>query len=417
VENGLLQIRALQKTQSGPAVFDDDPSYNPQDTSVTRAYTSARLRTKNQGDWRYGRMEVRAKLPHGQGIWPAIWMLPSQWVYGGWPLSGEIDIMEAVNSNAAGGNQIFGTLHYGAAPPNNKYTGAAYTPAQPVWEQFHNYAVEWEAGEIRWYLDDQHFATQTQAGWFTTASSKPGAPFDQAFHLILNLAVGGNWPGNPNAQTQFPQTLWIDHVRVYRCSSNPDTGKGCSSPQNPAIKPLAGHPNAGLVPSDRSSFALPPLFSLFKDSPAPGLQWQSYNPDNQVQFSTGTFAGKSGVLALEKTGPSGNVFLNLLDGPINLSSWAADGELVFDLYIETAANDSRLRVKIDSGWPNTSDTSLNAAPLGQWREIRIKLSQLVQNGNSLATGGAQLASIINPVVLEPSGPMRLYVSHLRLVTP
>lgn len=179
----------------------------------TRDYTSARLRTKYKGDWRYGRVEVRARLPEGQGLWPAIWMLPTDDIYGGWAASGEIDLMEAVNLNSGGGNEAHGTLHYGGEWPNNTYSGQAFTPSSSVVHEFHDYAIEWEPGEIRWYVDGIHYQTLTE--WWTANGDYP-APFDQRFHLILNVAVGGDWPGSPDASTVLPQTMEVDYVRVYQ---------------------------------------------------------------------------------------------------------------------------------------------------------------------------------------------------------
>ncbi|MBB3062017.1 glycoside hydrolase family 16 protein [Microbulbifer rhizosphaerae] len=236
VAGDLLHIKAIRKDAVGPGVTDDDPNYDPDDTSASGTYTSARLRTKGLGDWKYGRFEMRAKLPQGQGTWPAFWMLPSEWVYGGWAGSGEIDIMEAVNLKVGGEDQIHGTLHYGGPWPGNVYSGEAYrlpggiNPA----DGFHEYAVEWEEGEIRWYLDGDHYATQTSDGWYsTTAPGNSNAPFDQAFHLILNFAVGGDWPSNVNDtgidESVFPQQFEIDYVRVYQCTIDFATGKGCAS--------------------------------------------------------------------------------------------------------------------------------------------------------------------------------------------
>ncbi|MDG9668684.1 RICIN domain-containing protein [Hahella sp. CR1] len=199
VSGGKLHIQALKERYTGP--------------EGTRDYTSARLRTLNKGDWKYGRFEIRAKLPWGQGMWPAIWMLPTDWVYGGWAASGEIDIMEAVNLKGAGGNEIYGTLHYGGEWPNNTHTGDHMAPSSSVVDQFHTYALEWEENEIRWYIDGVHYQTQTD--WYSTAAPYP-APYNQRFHMILNLAVGGNWPGNPNGSTVFPQSMEVDYVRVYR---------------------------------------------------------------------------------------------------------------------------------------------------------------------------------------------------------
>ncbi|RMI13371.1 MAG: glycoside hydrolase family 16 protein [Calditrichaeota bacterium] len=199
VQNGRLVIRALKERYTGP--------------EGTREYTSARLRTKHKGDWRYGRFDIRARLPRGKGLWPAIWMLPTDNVYGGWAASGEIDIMELVGDRP---NQVFGTLHYGGEYPNNRHSGATFT--LPLSEgtfndAFHLFTLEWDTTEFRWYVDG--FLYQTQNSWYTDNAPYP-APFDQRFHLILNVAVGGNLPGNPDASTEFPQVMEVDYVRVYQ---------------------------------------------------------------------------------------------------------------------------------------------------------------------------------------------------------
>ena len=184
----------------------------------TRDYTSARLRTLNKGDWLYGRMEGRMKLPTGQGSWPAFWMLPTDWAYGGWAASGEIDIMELVGHEPS---TVHGTLHYGGEWPQNTYSGEGYSINGSFADDFHVFAVEWDPGEIRWYVDGVHY--QTQTNWYSSAGAYP-APFNQRFHIILNVAVGGNWPGNPDATTFFPQLMEVDYVRVYqRAESARDT--------------------------------------------------------------------------------------------------------------------------------------------------------------------------------------------------
>jgi len=252
VEQGTLKIVAQRENFTGPAAQDDDPSYNPVNTR-TQAYTSARLRTKYKGDWTYGRFEISAKLPYGQGTWPAIWMLPTDWVYGGWAGSGELDIMEVVNlktksdeKGAAEGqkeSRIIGSLHFGRNWPENVYSNKSFhlpDGASPA-DGFHEYAVEWQEGEIRWYVDDIHYATQRDSGWYTQYLNDDGvlidgegsAPFDQAFHLILNFAVGGAWAGNVNEkgidESVFPQAMEVDYVRVYECSVSPITGAGCET--------------------------------------------------------------------------------------------------------------------------------------------------------------------------------------------
>jgi beta-glucanase (GH16 family) len=227
IQAGALHIVALDDSPSGA-----EGGGSGSEQIVSKGHSSARLRTKGKADFQYGRIEARMKLPFGQGVWPAFWMLPTDEVYGGWALSGEIDIMEAVNLNPD--NEVHGTLHFGGAWPENTSQGTSTTPSSPAWETSHLYAVEWEEGEIRWFVDDEHYATQTE--WHTQAAAFP-APFNQDFHIVLNLAIGGNWPGPPDASTTFPQSLIVDYVRVYACSLDVDTGHGCGS-KDPDIAPL-----------------------------------------------------------------------------------------------------------------------------------------------------------------------------------
>jgi len=160
-------------------------------------YTSSRLRSLAKGDWTFGRMEMRAKMPIGQGLWPAFWMLSSDpSIYGTWAASGEIDIVEYIGNEP---DRIFGTIHYGAPFPGNVFSSIdTFLPSGTFNDDFHVFAVEWEYGEIRWYLDGALYATQDS--WFSSGGPFP-APFDVDFHLLLNLAVGGNLPGPPDATT------------------------------------------------------------------------------------------------------------------------------------------------------------------------------------------------------------------------
>ena len=180
IVNGKLQIIARAETYTGP--------------DGTRQYTSARMRTLNKGDWTYGRIEASMKLPYGQGMWPAFWMLPTNYVYGGWPQSGEIDIMENVGFEP---DVVHGTIHSGPAGPNNKSTGASVAVPNAS-TQFHTYAIEWEEDEIRWYVDGSLYSVRTPAD-----VAPDFYPFDQDFHLLLNVAVGGNWPGSPDVPRCF----------------------------------------------------------------------------------------------------------------------------------------------------------------------------------------------------------------------
>ena len=197
VRDGLLTIEARKERYTGP--------------EGTREYTSSRIRTRRKGDWIHGRFDIRAKLPQGKGIWPAIWMLPTDERYGGWPHSGEIDIMELLGHEP---KKVYGTLHYTDARRRHTSSGTnSVLSSESFAEDFHVFRLDWEATAMRWYVDDKSFYTATN--WQSGTNAFP-APFDQRFHLLLNLAVGGNWPGNPDATTQFPQAMMVDYVRVYR---------------------------------------------------------------------------------------------------------------------------------------------------------------------------------------------------------
>ncbi|MEM6513551.1 MAG: glycoside hydrolase family 16 protein [Pseudomonadota bacterium] len=175
-------------------------------------YTSARLNTSDRFAFRYGRIEASIKLPAGQGLWPAFWMLSQDSPYGIWAATGEMDVMEAINLDGTGGNEIFATLHYGGEFPANTSTSVTYTPGVDVTDTFNTYAMEWDETEVRWYFNDTLYAVQNS--WFSTAAPYP-APFDQNFHILLNLAVGGNFPGNGIDNSAFPATMQVDWVRVY----------------------------------------------------------------------------------------------------------------------------------------------------------------------------------------------------------
>jgi beta-glucanase (GH16 family) len=195
IQDGKLVIKAIKETYTG--------------TEGTREYTSARMRTAGKGDWKYGRFEIRAKLPIGQGMWPAIWMLPTDWEYGGWPASGEIDIMELIGHEPW---RVYGTLHYGGSS-DHQYSGSNYNLSAGLFsEDFHVFTLEWDATEMNWYVDGNHYLTKTD--WYSTGQPYP-APFDKRFHILLNVAVGGNWPGYPDETTVFPAQMEVDYVRVF----------------------------------------------------------------------------------------------------------------------------------------------------------------------------------------------------------
>jgi beta-glucanase (GH16 family) len=215
-------------------------------------YTSSRIRTKGLGDWRYGKMEASIKLPQGQGIWPAFWMMPTDDTYGTWPSSGEIDIMEYLGHETT---KTYGTCHYGNSPGDRGSQGSSTTLGSGTFpDAFHTFSIEWEPDEIRWYLDGAQFhATNSSHSDFQTYTW----PFDQQFHFILNVAVGGNWPGVPDGSTVFPQTMEVDWVRVYQNLSDTEiTGSDILEPQSNgetySLPSITGATYAWTVPTGAS---------------------------------------------------------------------------------------------------------------------------------------------------------------------
>lgn len=172
------------------------------------SYTSARLLTKGRrfASWTYGRMEARIKIPRGQGIWPAFWMLGDDFDTVGWPECGEIDIMENIGVEP---RTVHGTVHGPFNWGGHYYSGGSLTHSADLADDFHVYAIEWDPDEIRWYFDDTQYYSATP----TTVSGV--WVFDHNHFFLLNVAVGGNWPGYPDETTVFPQQMLVDYVRVY----------------------------------------------------------------------------------------------------------------------------------------------------------------------------------------------------------
>jgi beta-glucanase (GH16 family) len=173
-----------------------------------KSYTSSKILTSGKKTFKFGRIDIRARLPKGKGIWPALWLLPQDNVYGGWPRSGEIDLMELVGHEP---NKVYGTLHYGPGPGSTQ-TSRGYTlPSGNFSDEFHVFSVEWKQDQIKWYVDNNLYSTVNRAD-----IGSLNWPFNEQFFLIFNLAVGGNWPGNPDATTYVPQWMIVDYIRVYQ---------------------------------------------------------------------------------------------------------------------------------------------------------------------------------------------------------
>ena len=174
----------------------------------TQGFRSARIQTKGKKEFRFGRIDVRAKLPEGQGIWPAIWMLGSNIDEVGWPACGEIDIMEMVGHQP---NVTHGAAHWGNPGDPSTFVGNSISLDEKFSEQFHVFTLVWEQNELNWYMDETLFHTITLAN-VQGATYRFNAPF----FMVFNVAVGGNWPGNPDSSTVFPQSMEIDYIRVFQ---------------------------------------------------------------------------------------------------------------------------------------------------------------------------------------------------------
>lgn len=197
LQHGVLVIRALKETFTGP-------------DKITRNYTSARLLTRNRFTQTYGRFEARIKVPYGQGIWPAFWMLGNDIDTAGWPNCGEIDIMENIGREPS---IVHGTLHGPGYSAANGVTASYALPSSRKFsDDYHTFAIEWEPNVIRFYVDGILYKTRTPEDLPTGKAWV----YNHPFFLILNVAVGGNWPGTPDATTVFPQQMLVDYVRVYQ---------------------------------------------------------------------------------------------------------------------------------------------------------------------------------------------------------
>lgn len=205
VKDGALVLKAIETEENGK-----------------KSYTSGKVNSQNKADFQYGKVVASAKVPRGKGLWPAIWMMPKdESYYGQWPKCGEIDIMEVLGNDVT---TMYSTLHYGE--PHGEQQGTY--KIEKVFDEgtfetnYHEYSVEWEPGEMRWYLDDMLILTTND--WFSAVEGEDDkpypAPFDQPFFVQMNLAVGGNWPGDPDEYTNFDNAEFkIDYVRVYQKDS------------------------------------------------------------------------------------------------------------------------------------------------------------------------------------------------------
>jgi hypothetical protein len=359
------------------------------------------LRTLDKGDFTYGRIEVRAMLPGGQGLWPAVWMLPSDWSYGDWAASGEIDIVEAVNLGTSDTLSVHGTLHYGGVFPANVQSGAEYVlPGSDPREDFHTYAIEWAQGEIRWYVDDVHYATQTSAGWFSAPAPgevlTEGPPFDeQRFHLLLNVAVGGAWPGNPDSTTVLPQEMKVDFVRVYSCPESPRTLEACATTGRDAVA-VAGQqpPNTVAVPYD-PGFIDQDVVTVMADEVVGPYQLLTYVASGAVDTQIVEDAQQGAAAQITFDTNESVAFFQSLEG-FDFSEFSV---LDFDVKVVADPRQERdLFVKMDCFFPcGTGDFPVDPPPIGEWTHYSIPLADLVAFPGSTL----DLTTVNTPLVIFP----------------
>ena len=385
-----------------------------------RKHTSARLLTKNRASWTFGRIEARIKIPRGQGIWPAFWMLGSNIDKVGWPGCGEIDIMENIGRAPS---IVHGTVHGPGYSGGGGITSAHILEGAALADDFHVYAVEWEADRIRWFIDGLQYHEVTPS----RLPQGGGWVFNQPHFIILNVAVGGNWPGYPDGTTIFPQRMLVDYVRVY---SALDTNAVNVTP-DPAENWL-GYMNVSELPSNGGAFLFgqpwksSDLSAGFSDgvltlkpnsiadpSPywylgggAPGHPGNKTMGANMYVEKTGTLSGRAVTF-------SGNVISNTLTGAHSAVAFIKDfapdyssantitAPLVsgsFSISLTTAPGAGRhVQYGFETSGPNVWSTDLDS-----FGEVRIAVS--TDHSYAAWIAGFGFSGIANPDLSESGDP-------------
>jgi beta-glucanase (GH16 family) len=423
------------------------------------SFTSARINSRGKFDFRYGRVEVRARLPAGRGLWPAIWLLHSDSaVYGPWPASGEIDIVEAFDPGN-GNNEVRSATQYGIPTDSFAATTSNYDLGVSPDMAFHDFTLEWEANNIRFYVDGQHYQTQRSDdfgdesdsfdGWYAYypadegnglydefgpfRKAPKGAPFDQLFHLIMNLAVGGDPVGNPDSSA-LPQNFEIDYVRVYECiNGNPETAEGCGTASSSAF--LLRDGDGGALEEENLGQPYVDALDLYIDGPevielntgtgistntliaesfaAPGATVASEplavdpgDPANVV-WQLGVSGGTGGVALLSEDLSEDEVLDTGFDFSDNRNFGIGGnsiGEIAFRMRVDSIAPGTSLFFVLDSGDGNASEAELPASELrlGEWKTYSMKFDRF--EDNPVPGGeGVDFGTVLKPFVLEVRG--------------
>jgi len=373
-------------------------------------YTSSRMRSLDKFDFQYGRVEMRAKAAPGQGLWSAIWMMPSDSPYGTWAASGEIDIMEVVNAGTE--NQgVFLAAHHGFQWPLNQIvTAPAEVDDASDW---HTYALEWSGEYLRWFVDGEHLRTVDKESYYayyyqdTSAgfvlADDASAPFNQDFHLIVNLAVGGNGPGFVNPADVDGSMMEVDYIRVYECSYGLSNGTGCNANADRGLDT----PDAAAPYIDETIVYADGALLAGKRQVVAAV---GYDNDGAM-----VVVDDDDVININTSG-GGNAVITAEDGePFELNNFYGAGELKLDMYIDSSgtAPDSQILIKMDSGYPALGQVALSVIdlPKNEWFTYSVPVRELVENPGD---GPLNLQKVVNLLVVEPTAAASLMVDNVSL---
>ena len=413
VSDGLLTIEARAEAPN--------PGFN---------YTSGRIRTQGKVDFTFGRVEARIKVPSGQGLWSAFWLLGSDpAVYGDWPARGEIDILEKYLPGF-----FSSAVHYGSYFPQNESVSGEYS-ATDIADDFHVYAVEWDAEFIRFFVDGVNFYTVNSDTYYNYYYKNrnegfvlggASAPFDEDHHVILNLAVGGNLPGTPEDPSVFPSQMQVDYVRLYECPVDRATGKGCRDSIDP-VDDYISFDVAEDAPIVTSS-------TLYRDGSASLFAGTNVERelklavfDNNGAFSaieTTDDAGET-VISVTTSG-GGNVSLTDVTGAtfdlVNMGSVdypLSTADFKFAINIDTSRTDpsGELQVKFDSGFPDVAVATIPMSELAAdgWQQVSVPVADILRGGRGLYGGGpADISALVNLITFEPTASASFLLNDIRL---
>jgi beta-glucanase (GH16 family) len=409
--------------------------------------TSSRITTKGKLDIQYGRVEASIRAPGGAGMWSAFWMLPTNSPYasepsggagagGGWAATGEIDIFEAINPGAGGDLDFTGaTIYHGFPWPLQQFLNTRFEDLDAT-AGFNTYAVEWEADELRFFYNDTHVKTISSQAYYSYyydseegyQTAPDGAPFDTPFHLILNLAVGGNATGITDLggldTAVLPGAMEVDYVRVYSCAYNLPDGSGCNVNNNRTLEsPPANRPfedSFDIFIDEGATYTWRIAGEVFERSLAVN---SFFDNGGALTFAEVAATDRGNVIDVVSTG-GGNISINPTDpDPISLFGMGNNpnfaelfaGELTFDILVRSADAGSEFLIKMDSGYPALGQVALPADSFtpNTWTSVSVKLNDLIAfRGDGLQP--LDTSNIVSMFVFEPTGAASVQLDNIRL---